>query len=50
MEEQERTEQQEDDVEGHGKRKWMASEEPQAEEDEGDDVEAHAMRHRPTSL
>jgi hypothetical protein len=53
MEDKERIEGTEEDVEGHrGKRKVPMQSEEQADETEGeeDDVEGHAMRHRPSSL
>ncbi len=51
MEEQERIEGQEEDVEAHrrSKKMPMANEEP-SDEAEGDDVEAHSLRQRPQSL
>ena len=51
MEEQERIEGEEEDVEAHRRKvKFQASEEASEDEAEGDDVEAHALRHRPQSL
>lgn len=52
MEDKERIEPTDEDVEGHRRAKKlpMAGEEPSDEAEEGDDVEAHALRNRPQSL
>jgi hypothetical protein len=49
MEEQDRIETEDEDVEAHLRKRVMANEEP-SDEAEGDDVEAHSLRQRPQSL
>ena len=52
MEDQERIEPADEDVEGHrrSKKMPMAGEEPSDETEESDDVEGHALRNRPQAL
>jgi hypothetical protein len=50
MEEQDRIETEDEDVEAHRRKAKLQAAEEASDEAEGDDVEAHALRHRPQSL
>jgi hypothetical protein len=50
MDDQQRIEAENEDVDAHRRHKLMASEDAESEETEEDDVEAHMLRHRPESM
>ena len=50
MEEQDRIETEDEDVEAHRRKAKLQAAEEASDEAEGDDVEAHSLRQRPQSL